>query len=113
MAKKGWLANWYALEPHQIRLVFEQIRKRASSMKRCTTQRGRPVYRSGNMCSFIGCLLGEYYDKSMERWELRKVLRVLPNVPYALAAELQMIHDEYSPERWERAIDRCEWRWTL
>tara|TARA_R110002020_G_scaffold168093_1_gene356790 strand:- start:4446 stop:4661 length:216 start_codon:yes stop_codon:yes gene_type:complete len=70
------------------------------------------VYESGTNRSFVGHLLGVEYQRSMERWELRKVLRSIPNVPYPLAAELQMIHDEYSPERWEKAIDRCEWRWT-
>jgi len=112
MNKPGWLGS--TLDPHQIRWVewaFGQIKERAKTLRRCTTQRGRPVYRSGDNRSFVGVLLGDDYDKSMERWELRKVMRAIPNVPYALAAELQMIHDEYSPERWGQAIERCERRW--
>lgn len=80
---------------------------------------GGCVYRtSDGISSFLGTLIGEDYNKGVERLNWRKVAYwYLPEYPVDFLAEMQLMHDsvDVSDRRdgndWKRALKSCRESW--
>jgi len=103
--------------------VFDKVVQHARTQgKQAITSRGQCRYRTpdGLKC-FIGALIpDEVYGPDMERMRVCALMEIDPDIsrmfeginPYQLD-QLQRIHDEQSPDRWEGYLQSYAIRWGL
>lgn len=66
-------------------------------------------YRSGKLSCAAGCLIGKgEYKRSFEsvNWGALAHQGKVPKEHYLLIGKLQSVHDNYDPDKWEKALDQ-------